>query len=669
MMVLPKLDLKRLGETMSAAVLRRRRARDHEEPMDAAALDAALDERLSREIPVHELVDRRSRTKEGVPVNARAPRSLWSTQAARPPQGVVAEDVAAPDVIASGVIAPRVMKSVRQSGLWRTARAATYERELEACTPQLRVYLAVLVRSHERAERSLEILRELLEQGEGRDLGLAPGTRARLFLLARRAALPDVPVNVGIEHAPWDAVPPGRPAGYGRVLDLARGLVSLVELEMLLLTTGLGLSNDEAACVLDIAPTEVERRRESTRAWIALQLEEESSARGLDPDEVIADALRVLPPPETSATSAGPPRPLPSGSVIAGRYEIESVVGGGAFGHVYRARDRRVHTHVVALKVAHRASLTEAAKEGALAELSRIASAFHPSLVQLKEHGWHDERLWFAMPFYEGETLAERVARSPLTPVEAAEVLAPIAEALACLHRAGIRHQDVKPDNIFLAKLDDARTLPVLLDLGVAARADDLAVAGTPAFFAPEVARRLTSPDDHVAIDDRADVFALGLTFAQSIAPSIETEEDDLDAFLRQRAEASPTITDGRLKGIKKPLSRWLAASAKERPDASSLASELHHLRASASTKTRGSARTALAMTLLLAVVVLAVAALAISEDPSLLATIAPQTSAPEPVVVAPSLVTNARTLALEERVEAAEARARALQERLSSCE
>lgn len=652
MMVLPKLDLKKLGETMSASVLRRRRARDQEKTMDAAELDAALDDALAQQLGSGQLTGAPRDARVGVTQSSppegtpKAPRSLFSTQAT-------------PSLV--------VMKSVRQSGLWRTARAATYERELEATTPLLRTYLAVLVRSHERGARSLEILRELLEQGEGRDLALAPGPRARLFQLARQTAQKEAPANVGIEHAPWDAVPPGRPAGYGRVLDLARGLVSLVELEMLLLTIGLGLSDEEAAFVLEIGAGEVESRRESTRAWIALQLEEEPSARGLDVAEVIADALRVLPPPSDATSASGPPPPLPSGSIIAGRYEIESVVGGGAFGHVYRARDRRVHTHVVALKVAHRASLTDAAKEGALAELSRIASAFHPSLVQLKEHGWHEERLWFAMPFYDGETLAERVATKPFSPTEAAEVLAPIAEALACLHRAGIRHQDVKPDNIFLAKLDDARTLPVLLDLGVAARADDLAVAGTPAFFAPEVARRLTSPDEHVAIDDRADVFALGLTLAQSVAPSSEDDERDLDAFLRDRAAGSSTIGDARLRSVKKALARWTAADAKDRPDAMGMAAELHALAGAKAGASVGLGRRVLTTVLAIAVLVLACVALAMTLGPTLgLELTAPR---PAPVVVAPSLVTNARTLALEERLEAAEARARALEERVSSCE
>lgn len=648
MMVLPKIDLRRLGESMSAAVLRQR-SRSLEKTMDAAALDAALDDFVER-APSPSTKDAPAARNADRAEGAGAPRSLWSTQV---------------------VAGPSVKKSIRQSGLWRTARAAVFERALAAHLPQLRTYLAVLSRGYERGERAVEMLREALEQGEERTLEATPGPRARLFRLARGVAQKDAPPSVGIEHAPWDAAPPGRASGYGRLLDHVRGLVSPVELETLLLTIALELSDEEAAFVLELAEAQVHERRETARAWIALQLEDEPAARGLDASEVIGDALRLLPPPDLHASVSGPPPPLPAGSVIAGRYEIESVVGGGAFGHVYRARDRRVHTHVVALKVAHRASLTEAAKEGAMAELSRIASAFHPSLVQLKEHGWHDERLWFAMPFYEGETLSERLARGPLEVKEAAELLAPIAEALACLHRAGIRHQDVKPDNLFLAKLDEQRTLPVLLDLGVAARADDLAVAGTPAFFAPEVAQRVTSPDEHVAVDDRADVFALGLTFAHAIAPSADDEEADLDAFLRERAEASPRLVGKRLAKVRGPIARWTAFSAKDRPSASELATELHRLGGHEGARsTSGWSRVALGAAIALACVALGAGiATAMGWQPpiayaagSSIATPA-QVSAPPP-----SIVEHARTVALEERLEAAETRAAALEERLTSC-
>src|SRR5690606_2592604 len=100
---------------------------------------------------------------------------------------------------------------------------------------------------------------------------------------------------------------------------------------------------------------------------------------------------------------------------------------------------------------------------------------FHPSIVQFKDHGWHESRLWFVMPWYEGESLQARIDRQPLSRTEARQIFEPLARALAAMHASGLRHQDVKPENIFLANIKRhgegvSDILPVLLDLGVAAK-------------------------------------------------------------------------------------------------------------------------------------------------------------------------------------------------------
>src|SRR5690606_1319233 len=119
---------------------------------------------------------------------------------------------------------------------------------------------------------------------------------------------------------------------------------------------------------------------------------------------VLKEAFAVAPPtPEDLAASKPAVVPLPPGTIIGERYELESRIGGGEFAYVYRARDVRVPGHVVGLKLLHRVARTPAAREGAIRELSLIASAFHPSLVHFKEHGWFEDRLWFVMPFYQGE--------------------------------------------------------------------------------------------------------------------------------------------------------------------------------------------------------------------------------------------------------------------------
>ena len=158
------------------------------------------------------------------------------------------------------------------------------------------------------------------------------------------------------------------------------------------------------------------------------------------------------------------------GAVVGDRYEVECLLGAGTFAQVYRARDLLVPDHSVSLKISRDPAIDDQAVRAAMRELQLIASVFHPSIVQLKDHGFYDNRLWFVMPLYRGETLATRLSRGQLSRREAREIFEALAEALATLHGAGVRHQDIKPDNIFLAQLDPEaeRRLPVLIDLGLA---------------------------------------------------------------------------------------------------------------------------------------------------------------------------------------------------------
>ena len=108
------------------------------------------------------------------------------------------------------------------------------------------------------------------------------------------------------------------------------------------------------------------------------------------------------------------------------------------------------------------------------------------------------------MPVYEGQTLASRLQRGTLGLREACETFVPIARSLEALHRAGLRHQDLKPDNIFLAEFA-GRIHPIILDLGVAAECTSQFVAGTILFAAPEQTLALTGGQDELPLPERED--------------------------------------------------------------------------------------------------------------------------------------------------------------------
>jgi serine/threonine protein kinase len=269
---------------------------------------------------------------------------------------------------------------------------------------------------------------------------------------------------------------------------------------------------------------------------------------------------------------------LAIGAVVGERYEVECLLGAGTFAQVYRARDLLVPDHSVSLKISRDPATDEQTVRAAMRELQLIASVFHPSIVQLKDHGWHESRLWFVMPLYRGETLATRLSRGTLSRRHARELFEALAEALATLHGAGVRHQDIKPDNIFLAQLDpDAeRRLPVLIDLGLAVKDAELVLAGTPTYLAPEVAARFAGVPDPAPIGPKADVFALALTLRQALDASSADAVTSVDEFVSQRARIAPRApARSDLQDLRGHFERWLNISPDIRPTADEFRREL----------------------------------------------------------------------------------------------
>jgi hypothetical protein len=188
------------------------------------------------------------------------------------------------------------------------------------------------------------------------------------------------------------------------------------------------------------------------------------------------------------------------------------------------------------------------------------------------------------MPWYDGESLQARIEREPLTRAEARTIFEPLALALGTMHLAGIRHQDIKPDNIFLARIEGVRPdgekqlLPVLLDLGVAAKEAELVLAGTPLYFAPEVAAQYARVAEPHPVTPKADVFSLCLSLRNALEPTTRelVAAGAVERFIENRAAMSPRPTQGvDLRFLERYFDRWLAVDPSRRPTAVGLAAEL----------------------------------------------------------------------------------------------
>ncbi|HEX4824917.1 MAG TPA: AAA family ATPase [Candidatus Polarisedimenticolaceae bacterium] len=192
---------------------------------------------------------------------------------------------------------------------------------------------------------------------------------------------------------------------------------------------------------------------------------------------------------------------LISGTTLARRYKLESELGRGGMGIVFRASDLTLEREV-AVKVLPEAAVTGEARERLFREARAAASLNHPGIVAVHDVGEHLGIPFFVMELVDGKDLH---AQPPKTLQEIVALAGRILDALEHAHAHGIVHRDLKPENVLLS-----RTGVKLADLGVAFRADARrvtdsgAIVGTVSYMAPEQALG-------EAVDGRADLYALGV--------------------------------------------------------------------------------------------------------------------------------------------------------------
>jgi eukaryotic-like serine/threonine-protein kinase len=135
-----------------------------------------------------------------------------------------------------------------------------------------------------------------------------------------------------------------------------------------------------------------------------------------------------------------------------GPYEIQSPLGAGGMGEVYRARDVRLDRTVAIKVLASHLSSSPELKQRMEREARAISSLNHPNICHLYDIGSQDGTDYLVMEFLEGETLSERLGKGPLPLNEILKIGIAMAEALSVAHRQGIVHRDLKPGNVMLTK-------------------------------------------------------------------------------------------------------------------------------------------------------------------------------------------------------------------------
>jgi eukaryotic-like serine/threonine-protein kinase len=242
-------------------------------------------------------------------------------------------------------------------------------------------------------------------------------------------------------------------------------------------------------------------------------------------------------------TSAFAHQPLAEGTRL-GDYEVQTLLGAGGMGEVYRARDCRLRRDV-AIKVLPAILCSDPDRLRRFEQEAQAAAALnHPNILAVYQLGEHQGDLYLVSELLEGETLRQQCERGPIPVRKAIDFAVQIARGLVPAHEKGIVHRDLKPENLFLTK--DGRVK--ILDFGLAkltqplqeqawnastlgSRTETGIVMGTVGYMSPEQVRG--QPADH-----RADIFAFGAILYEMVAGRRafrkETSAETMVAILKE---------------------------------------------------------------------------------------------------------------------------------------
>jgi serine/threonine protein kinase len=263
-----------------------------------------------------------------------------------------------------------------------------------------------------------------------------------------------------------------------------------------------------------------------------------------------------------------------------GHWRVIHELGSGGMGTVHLVESTGPIVRRAALKVIRADRIEPATVAQFLREQQALATAEHEHVVRLYDTGTTAAgQPWLAMEFVDGETLTGYCERRELDLDARVRLFADVAGAVQHLHSRGMRHGDLKPDNILVVERS-GQPVPKLIDLGLATvpgqvASEELATAGTPAYMAPE---QFTLPP--AAIDARGEVYSLGIVLHELLTGSRPGGQAALDAdgILQVRLQSAPVVDPRLPRRLRKVLTRALAQQREHRhASVEALALDLRH--------------------------------------------------------------------------------------------
>ena len=230
------------------------------------------------------------------------------------------------------------------------------------------------------------------------------------------------------------------------------------------------------------------------------------------------------------------------GELIAGRYELEKLVGSGGMSNVFRAHDRLLE-RTVALKILHEQfTRDDDYVERFRREARAVAQLAHPNIVTVIDRGEQDGRQFIVFEYVDGPNLKELTRNGPLEVPDAIGLTLQVARALSFAHDRGLVHRDVKPQNVLLNEDGQAK----VTDFGIARSLDVQGVTqtgtvlGTSDYIAPEQARGQK-------VDPKTDIYSLGAVLYELLVGEVPFSGDNFVAVaMRHVNEPVPSVLAAR---------------------------------------------------------------------------------------------------------------------------
>lgn len=255
---------------------------------------------------------------------------------------------------------------------------------------------------------------------------------------------------------------------------------------------------------------------------------------------------------------------LAPGSVIGARYDILSELGSGGMATVYKARDRQLE-EVVALKILHADTQRDAAALELIRNEIRLARKItHRNVLRTYDIGDADGMAFISMEYVPGVTLKYLLQHRPRLPYAAGlRIMRQVCAGLQAAHAEGVLHRDIKPGNLMLEPAGNVK----LMDFGIAGtlrhggdQEHARIVMGTPRYASPEQLQGK-------ALDERADIYACGVTMYQMFTGTTPFNKRDFDELLAHKLKENYRAPGSLIKDFPTPIGTLIAACLKANPE------------------------------------------------------------------------------------------------------